>query len=264
MNNTTPSGLTDPRRAARAPGVALGLVYTLGVMTQILAAQESRSMAENDTSTPHSDTLDDRQRSIVPIAAFAAAGDIAVLNRAINQGLDAGLTISEAREVLVQLYAYAGFPRSLNALGELMKVVQARKQQGIVDQPGRGPGKSIPKGDELLAAGTANQTRLSGAPVVGALFDFAPVANEYLRTHLFGDIFERDNLDWQSREIATVAMLSALEGVAPQLQAHIRIAMNTGVTPQQLRQLIRVLAEQVSADASRRASEALELHLAAK
>ncbi|MBD9500621.1 carboxymuconolactone decarboxylase family protein [Pseudomonas sp. PDM23] len=221
-------------------------------------------MAENDTSTPHSETLDDRQRRIVPIAAFAAAGDMAGLNRAINQGLDAGLTISEAREVLVQLYAYAGFPRSLNALGELMKVVQARQQQAIVDQPGREPSKSIPKGDELLAVGTANQTKLSGAPVEGALFDFAPVANEYLRTHLFGDIFERDNLDWQSREIATVAMLSALEGVAPQLQAHIRIAMNTGVTPQQLRQLIRVLAEQVSADASRRASEALELHLAAQ
>ncbi|MFK8402289.1 carboxymuconolactone decarboxylase family protein [Pseudomonas sp. BGr12] len=264
MNNTTPSGLTDPRRAPRALGVALGLVCTLGVMTQTLAAQENRSMAENDTSTPHSETLDDRQRRIVPIAAFAAAGDMAGLNRAINQGLDAGLTISEAREVLVQLYAYAGFPRSLNALGELMKVVQARQQQAIVDQPGREPSKSIPKGDELLAVGTANQTKLSGAPVEGALFDFAPVANEYLRTHLFGDIFERDNLDWQSREIATVAMLSALEGVAPQLQAHIRIAMNTGVTPQQLRQLIRVLAEQVSADASRRASEALELHLAAQ
>ena len=96
------------------------------------------------------------------------------------------------------------------------------------------------------------------------MFDFAPVANEYLRTHLFGDIFERDNLDWQSREIATVAMLSALEGVAPQLQAHMRIAMNTGVTLQQLRELSQVLAEHVSADASRRANEALERHMAAR
>lgn len=264
MNSTTPSELTDPRRAARILGIALGLACALGFMAQTLAAQEDQSMAENDTSNHHSETLDERQRGIVPIAAFAAAGDMAGLNRAINQGLDAGLTISEAREVLVQLYAYAGFPRSLNALGELMKVVQARKQQGIVDQPGRGPSKSIPKGDELLAVGTANQTTLSGAPVEGALFDFAPVANEYLRTHLFGDIFERDNLDWQSREIATVAILSAMEGVAPQLQAHMRIAMNTGVTPQQLRDLSRVLAEQVSADASRRANEALERHTAAK
>jgi len=64
----------------------------------------------------------------VPIAAFAASGDIADLSAALNQGLDAGLTISDAREVLVQLYAYAGFPRSLNALAELMKVVNTRSR----------------------------------------------------------------------------------------------------------------------------------------
>lgn len=49
--------------------------------------------------------------------------------------------MSDAREVLVQLYqlyAYAGFPRSLNALTELMKVLEARKQRGIQDAPGRG------------------------------------------------------------------------------------------------------------------------------
>jgi len=70
-----------------------------------------------------SETLSARQQAIVPIAAFAATGDIAKLDTALNQGLDAGLTVSDVREVLVQVYAYAGFPRSLNALGELMKVV---------------------------------------------------------------------------------------------------------------------------------------------
>ncbi|WP_312930672.1 carboxymuconolactone decarboxylase family protein, partial [Stutzerimonas nitrititolerans] len=88
----------------------------------------------------------------------------------------------------------------------------------------------------------ANQTKLSGGPVGGPLFDFAPTANEYLRAHLFGDIFERDNLDWQSRELATVGMLSALAGAESQLQAHMRISMNVGITPGQLRQLTRVLA----------------------
>lgn len=206
--------------------------------------------------------LSARQQAIVPIAAFAAAGDIARLNTALNQGLDAGMTVSDAREILVQLYAYAGFPRSLNALGELMKVLAARKQRGIQDAPGSAPSHAIPKGDALLAAGTANQTKLSGGPVGGPLFEFAPMANEYLRTHLFGDIFERDNLDWQSRELATVAMLSALPGAEPQLQAHMRIAMNIGVSADQLRQLTLVLAERVDAAAARRAGEALDRHLA--
>ena len=90
--------------------------------------------------------------------------------------------MSDVKEILVQLYAYTGFPRSLNALGELMKVLEARKQRGIQDAPGREPGRPIPTGDELLALGTANQTKLSGGPVKGPLFDFAPAIDEYLKT----------------------------------------------------------------------------------
>ncbi|EEE05451.1 carboxymuconolactone decarboxylase family protein [Burkholderia multivorans] len=212
------------------------------------------------TSTA-SETLSARQQAIVPIAAFAAAGDLAGLNTALNQGLDAGLTVSDAREILVQLYAYAGFPRSLNALGELMRVLESRKQRGIQDALGQAPSHPIPTGDALLAAGTANQTKLAGSPVKGPVFDFAPAIDGYLKTHLFGDIFERDNLDWQNREIATVAMLAALPGAEPQVQAHMRISMNVGITAGQLRQLDQVLDERVNADAARRAREALERQL---
>ena len=216
------------------------------------------------TSKPvASETLSNRQQAIVPIAAFAAAGDMARLSSALNQGLDAGLTVSDAREILVQLYAYAGFPRSLNALGELMKVVESRKQRGIHDAPGHAPSRPIPTGEALLAAGTANQTKLSGGPVTGPLFDFAPAIDQYLKAHLFGDIFERDNLDWQSRELATVGMLSALPGAESQLQAHMRIGMNVGLTVNQLRQLGQVLADHGDADAARRARDALERQVAA-
>jgi len=204
-----------------------------------------------------SDTLNARQQAIVPVAAFAAAGDLPGLHKALEQGLDAGLSVSDAREILVQLYAYAGFPRSLNALGELMKVLAERKQRGIEDAPGSKPSRPIPQGEALLAAGTANQTRLAGSPVAGPLFDFAPVANEFLRTHLFGDIFERDNLDWQSREIATVSMLAALIGVAPQLQAHLGISLNIGVSAAQLQALVKVLAGRVDVAVAQRAGAEL-------
>src|SRR5213076_98444 len=122
-----------------------------------------------------------------------AVGNMPKLHTALNKGLDAGLTISDAKEILVQLYAYTGFPRSLNALGELMKVVDSRKQRGIDDAPGSEPGP-VPTGAQLRALGTANQTKLSGGPVKGPVFDFAPAIDEYLKTHLFGDIFARNNL----------------------------------------------------------------------
>lgn len=205
--------------------------------------------------------LNPRQQAIVPIAAYAAAGDIPALNEALNHGLDRGLTISEAREILMQLYAYAGFPRSLNALAALKGVVEAREAQGINDAPGVEPSRPVPQGDALLAKGTANQTKLAGAPVEGPLFDFAPTANVFLRTHLFGDIFERDNLDWQSRELATVSMLAAMPGVEAQLQAHMRISLNTGLTAGQLHQVGQLLADRGHEQMAQRARDALARQL---
>jgi 4-carboxymuconolactone decarboxylase len=211
-----------------------------------------------------SETLSMRQQAIVQVAAWGAAGDMSRLAAALNQGLDAGLNVNEAKEVLVQLYAYAGFPRSLNALSELMKVVDARQQRGVRDEAGQAPTRPIPSGDALLAAGTANQTRLIGAPARGAIYDFAPVIDQYLKAHLFGAIFERDNLDWQSRELATVGMLSALQGAESQLQAHMGFSMNVGLTAAQLGQLSQLLSDKVDGEMGRRAQAALTRQLASR
>ena len=236
-----------------------GLATALGLACALACAPGQAQTPPKKTASMNQQqsTLSARQQAMAPIAALAATGDIKRLGPALEQGLDAGLTISEAKELLVQVYAYAGFPRSLNALGELMKVVEARRARGVADQEGRAPSHPAPQGDALLAAGTANQTRLSGAPVKGALFEFAPSIDAYLKTHLFGDIFERDNLDWQSREIATVSMLAALEGVESQLKSHVRIALTTGLSRGQLEQLAGALAQRVGADAGRRAQAAV-------
>lgn len=262
MSNTT---ATPPRRVERMGRLAaIGLLAGLAVAPGHASTSPQEPKAMQPTIPQTSETLSPRQQAIVPIAAFAAAGDIARLGPALNQGLDAGLTVADAREVLVQVYAYAGFPRSLNALGELLKVLEARRQRGLQDAPGSAPSRPAPQGDALLAAGTANQTRLVGAPVKGPLFDFAPAIDQYLKTHLFGDIFERDNLDWQSREIATVGMLSALAGAESQLQSHMGISMNVGLTPGQLRQLAQVLADRVDGAHAARADGALVRALAAR
>lgn len=203
-------------------------------------------------------TLSAKQQAIAPITAAAAVGDMPRLNAALVQGLDAGLTISEVKEILIQLYAYAGFPRSLNALGEAMKVLQARRLRGVQDAPGREPAAPVQTGRELLAAGTANQTKLLGGPAEGPLFEFAPTIDEYLKTHLFGNIFARDNLDWQSRELATLGVLAALKGVESQLQAHIRISMNVGLTADQLQHMADVLAQRGWPEAAQQVREALE------
>ena len=59
------------------------------------------------------------------IACDEAKGDLVALESAIHNGLEAELTVSQIKEALSQLYAYTGFPRSLNALGVLQNVVES-------------------------------------------------------------------------------------------------------------------------------------------
>ncbi|WP_300615431.1 carboxymuconolactone decarboxylase family protein [Dokdonella sp.] len=203
----------------------------------------------------HEQPLSERQLAIVPIAAFAASGDMVRLGNALQAGLDAGLTVNEIKELLVQMYAYAGFPRSLNALTQLMKVLDERKARGIADPAGATP-SPLPPPERLHEIGTANQTRLSGAPVKGPLFDFAPQADAYLKEHLFGAIFARDNVSWADRELATLGGIAVLPGANAQLAAHMRIGRNVGLTEAQLREVVAVLRERVASDAGERAESA--------
>ena len=252
---------TDARKCTALPAL---MALCLGVAAIFSVTTQAAEAAQTMTKTPASaTTLSSQQQAIPLIAAFMATSDMPHLNAALNQGLDAGLTISETREVLVQLYAYVGFPRSLNALNELMTVVQARKQRGLDDAPGREPSRATPVGDELLAAGTANQTKISGAPVKGPVFEFAPVINRFLQTHLFGDIFERDNLDWQSRELATVGALAATPGVEPQLRSHMAASLRVGLSTAQLSEVTELLKKHGDAQTAERANTALTQALAA-
>ncbi len=81
-------------------------------------------------------TLSARQQSIIPIAAFTANGDLDKLKTALQEGLAAGLTVNEIKEILVHLYAYTGFPRSLNGINTFMAVMKERQDQGIEDEIG--------------------------------------------------------------------------------------------------------------------------------
>lgn len=172
------------------------------------------------------------------IACNEAKGDLVALESAIHNGLEAELTVSQIKEALSQLYAYTGFPRSLNSLGVLQRVIGDRQAKGVKVIMGE---DASPLGDEYdaLKEGTRVQTQLTGKPFDYA---FAPATDYYLKAHLFGDIFARDNLTYADRELVTVSALSGLEGVEPQLKAHIAGARNMGVTEEQLQGIVVALA----------------------
>lgn len=188
--------------------------------------------------------LNKKQQSIIMISAFTAQGDLENLKVALNKGLDSGLTINQIKEVLVQMYAYAGFPRSLNGLNTFMEVLQERKEQGIKDVEGAQASPVNPDRDRL-AIGTSNQTQLVGSKVTGKVYEFAPIIDTFLKEHLFGDIFERDILTYQERELATVAALAGIGNVNNQLKSHMKVSMNNEVTAKQLQALVDILHDNV-------------------
>ncbi len=61
-------------------------------LTGIVTLSEAQTMKDEG--------LTDRQKSIVPIASFTASGDMQKLKTALNEGLDAGLTVNEIKEIL--------------------------------------------------------------------------------------------------------------------------------------------------------------------
>lgn len=71
--------------------------------------------------------LDTREISIVPIAAYTAQGNEQALKKALVEGLNNGMTVNEIKEVLVQMYAYTGFPRSLTGLGVFVNLLKKEK-----------------------------------------------------------------------------------------------------------------------------------------
>lgn len=188
-------------------------------------------------------TLDKKQKSIVAISALTAKGDLVHLQKSLNDGLNAGLTINEIKEVLVHLYAYCGFPRSIRGLQTFMSVLDERKAKGIKDITGKEA--SLVKNDSSkYETGKATLGKLTGVVQPSTQTGYAaftPVIDTFLKEHLFADIFERDVLSYAQRELATISVISAIGYAEPMLKSHLGICLNVGVKPEQLKEFISII-----------------------
>jgi 4-carboxymuconolactone decarboxylase len=222
-------------------------------LLSVAAIAEAQKMDANQA-------LSAQQQRIIPIAAFTANGDMDKLSPALHAGLDAGLTVNEIKEILVQMYAYAGFPRSLNGINAFMAVMDERHAKGIKDEMGK-EASPVPADMNKDAYGAQVRARLAGQDVIpppSGYQLFTPVIDTFLKEHLFAEIFARDNLDFLSREIATVGALSSLEGVNPMLRFHMGAAMNVGLTENQAKELVALIGSDVGTKAGDNAGEVLQ------
>ena len=210
--------------------------------------------------------LNAKQASIIPIAAFTANGDLEKLKTALQEGLSSGLTVNEIKEILVHLYAYAGFPRSLNGINTFMALLKERQEQGIEDETGP-EASPLPADMDKDVYGANVRAELAGWETIPPLDGyqlFAPIIDTYLKEHLFADIFARDVLDFQSRELVTISALASMAGTAGQLYFHLGAAMNTGLSEAQLYAFINVLKDKVGQEEAEGATAVLNQLLSNK
>ena len=214
------------------------LFFLMAAMTFAACTNTNEKMSKCENDKMELSFSAEQAAWMSAIACDEAKGDLVALESAIHNGLEAELTVSQIKEALSQLYAYTGFPRSLNALGVLQRVIGDRQAKGVKVIMGE---DASPLGEDYdaLKEGTRVQTQLVGKAFE---YEFAEATDYYLKAHLFGDIFARDNLTYADRELVTVSALSGLEGVEPQLKAHISGARNMGVSEEQLQGIVVALS----------------------
>jgi 4-carboxymuconolactone decarboxylase len=167
-----------------------------------------------------------------------------------------GVTRREITEVCIHTSVYAGFPAALNALAAAREVFTARDARGETDTPAESPAESpadspadtAPAADtaeDRYGRGVAALTAVDGphgVDVVRSLDDIAPDLGRYLIEYVFGDVYSRTGLSLHQRELASVAMCTALGTAAPQLRVHIRAFLNVGGTREEVVEIMTQMA----------------------
>lgn len=220
----------------------------------------SNSYIENGHTNDIAENLTDKDKSIISISSYTAQGKLPELKTKLNEGLKAGLTINEIKEVLIQTYAYSGFPRSIRGLQTFMEVLEERKAKGIIDKPGieassiNNENNKYERGKKILGelTGTPQPDNLSGYSA------FAPTIDTFLKEHLFADIFERDLLSYAQRELVTISVIAAIGDAEPMLQGHFGISLNVGWSQNQLEEFIKVISTTISIQKSNSATLVLK------
>lgn len=189
------------------------------------------------------DSLDNKSKEITAVSSLIAQGAIPQLKVHLNGALNTGCSITEVKEVILQMSVYTGFPRSINAMNAFREVLTERKSKGINDREGNIPNQEpdtinrYSKGAEALS----HLDSLQAQRMEEAYRDFSPELVQFTLEYAFADIHSRKGLDRRYRQIATVAALATLGNAPSQLKFHITGALNVGVTADEIKEIMLLM-----------------------
>lgn len=179
--------------------------------------------------------LSRRYRQLATISALVALGNAQPqLKFHINAALNIDIPPSEVIETLIHIASYAGFPASLNGVSVAREVFSQRQ---LLPMEYGNPQAAEFRSEDRYQKGWAALTEIDGEVgirIIDSLKDIAPDLARFIIEFAFGDIYTRPELDLLSREITTVAALTAMGNARPQLKVHINGLLNVGGSKIQL------------------------------
>ncbi len=158
-------------------------------------------------------------------------GDAPRLRRELSAALREGADAETLREVILQNYLFAGYPRCINALAELA---------AIAPLPARPPvRRDLPA---WRARGESLCRRVYGrtyGKMIETMRRLHPDLADWILWEGYGKVLSRPLLDARTRELCVIPVLAA-GGMILQLRSHLAGARNCGATAAEVREALQI------------------------
>src|SRR6266576_5513192 len=208
------------------------------------------------------DALDPATTALVRVAAALAEGKVAVLRDRFVAARTARVPDRWIEELLLQSLLVVGYPLALVAFGVWREI------QGPLSGPSDGGGAGGGGGEEL-AHEDWQSWATRGSAVCAAVYGRAyhklllnlralhPALEDLVLVDAYGKVIGRPGLDLKRRELCTVAAIAVLDA-AEQLHSHLRGALNTGASPEEVEAVLVTVDADLDAERRRVAWEQWE------
>ncbi|PYP56057.1 MAG: hypothetical protein DMD44_13565 [Gemmatimonadetes bacterium] len=201
-----------------------------------------------------SEPLDAATAALVRLAAAVAEGHLPELHERFVAARQAGVPPLWIDELLLQSMLVVGYPLALVAFGVWRDVAGP-----AAEEQGRPAAEPLAHEDWQAWAdrGAAVCRDVYGRAYHKLLVNLRalhPALEDLVLVDAYGKVIGRPGLDLKRRELATVAAIAVL-GTAQQLHAHLRGALNTGASPEEVEAVLELVAPDLDPEYLRRAHE---------
>lgn len=172
-----------------------------------------------------------RVKHLSRVAGLAALGRDEALGKAFAEARKNGITMKALRETLLQVFLFAGFPRTVNALGVLDSVLGPLRSEVPEPLPG-GPARRNflrRRGRTLFERVYGNEARAVLDRIGRQHLEF----RDWIVVDAYGKVLGRPGLPASERECIAIALLAVLDLPSQQV-AHVRGALRCGARPEEI------------------------------